>query len=367
MHSLIRYLLAATLGSALVPAIAQEPLPADEPAAELLAATASHSPPVTEEEARQYIKVGGGKELKGLSRVVIPYFQVEFVTRNQAQAVSSNTAAHVSSNLSFSMLGADDVQFQALTERIYQDTVSALQAAGIEVVPLDTLKAQAAYAELVTSWARPAPFLLESGGAVRHFFAPQGMDLYFDPGDKRFSLSSNFGSMFTTKRHAVQLEGELFKATGIPVMRVRYVVEFTSRTESRSSVFSRTAEAKTGGKAVLSLVPEGTRMMINTTGAQQPDVERDVRPLLLLKAPLQSSDTAWLKDLREVNAGMNTAKSAGVAVLSTAAALSGFGKATAVSIKDYEIEVDAAAYAEAVTALTDRATQMFLLQVQALR
>ena len=85
--------------------------------------------------------------IKGMKRVALPSFQVEFVTRSSAQASTSGfaSAGHSSVSAHYTLVGVGEADFQALTNQLHADFVRDLQQMGVEVVPFSQVQASPAY------------------------------------------------------------------------------------------------------------------------------------------------------------------------------------------------------------------------------
>ncbi len=110
--------------------------------------------------------------------MVIDHFGVEFITTLRARGHGGGSTANIDAKLE----GVSDEAMQALTDRAYQDTVSALTQAGFEVVPADELQGQALYRELMAKVGHDAPYVVDDTGAYSRIFAPAGMKAVFKSG-----------------------------------------------------------------------------------------------------------------------------------------------------------------------------------------
>lgn len=136
-----------------VPAFAQANAtdgPVSPPAAASAPAVAATAAPAAAAAPLQ-IEVDNPEKLKGLKRVVIPSFNVQFMTEAKAdvQINGIQVLTGAPSNVVVRLKGAEAARLQAIADALYAQTEGQLRAAGIEVVPLATLKAHPAYAELV--------------------------------------------------------------------------------------------------------------------------------------------------------------------------------------------------------------------------
>mgnify|MGYP003504496903 FL=1 len=74
--------------------------------------------------------------LKGIKRVAVPVFAVEFIVADNVTAQTSGFAAagRASSSMYYKLLGAGEPEFQAITNALYAQFLAELQASGVEVL-----------------------------------------------------------------------------------------------------------------------------------------------------------------------------------------------------------------------------------------
>lgn len=113
--------------------------------------------------------------LKGMKRVAVPVFVVEFVTADNVTAQTSGFAAggRASSSLYYRLLGVGEPEFQALTDALYAEFLRQLQASGLEVMPHEQVKATALYGKLAAK-GRAAPIKDDRSMVL----SPPGMAIY---------------------------------------------------------------------------------------------------------------------------------------------------------------------------------------------
>lgn len=160
-----RFLAAAALCCALLPpALAKDaaPVPLPDP---FDAATAGTS----------LLEANNLKSLKGVKRVAISQFSIEFVT---ADSVSSETSGFAAAGRAratgfYKLVGVEQPEFQAIVDQLYADLVQALQAQGMEVLTREQLAASPTWNKLIAG-GLPVPVRTDSKIVV----APAGMALY---------------------------------------------------------------------------------------------------------------------------------------------------------------------------------------------
>jgi hypothetical protein len=113
--------------------------------------------------------------LKGVKKVAIPLFSVQFMTGDNVSAETSGFGAAGRSRASawYSLVGVGEPEFQALTDSLYQRLVKALQDSGLEVVPAADVLASPTWRKLAAGGV-PAPLKAEDSITL----APAGMAIY---------------------------------------------------------------------------------------------------------------------------------------------------------------------------------------------
>lgn len=142
------------------------------------------------EMAAKVLTVSDTATLKGITRVAVPLFAVEFVTADNVSASTSGFASvgRASSSLYYKLLGVGEADFQAITEALYADFVRDLAASGLEVVPPEQVLASPTYRKLAAAGS-PAP--IRSSSAIT--LSPPGMAIY---GFAKAAAGGNNGGVF---------------------------------------------------------------------------------------------------------------------------------------------------------------------------
>lgn len=245
-------------------------------------ALAGDAPPVFDPQApaaamaTQYVEVENPEYLKSLKRVVIPSFMVQYVTEAKASSELSGISLALGSNSSalIRMKGAQPEQFQAVTDRLYEQTVAELAKAGIEVVPKEQLKASATFQEIAAKGEK-APREEEAKGGKGVFHTAGDLPLYFmneqafiqklfskPKEDIYLTFGTKFGSGFSTAQMPM-LEEKLAKEFDAAVLKVR--ITFLGGTAQREHSFWTGGSATAQGAA--SFAPAATRYaFINGNG-----------------------------------------------------------------------------------------------------
>lgn len=224
MHAITPHLLSLALGtclSCLAPATAWAK---DAAAVNLDAGFA------VEGQASKLLSVSDGKALKGLRRVAVPQFNVEFITSDDVSAQTSGfgSAGRSTATGYYKLVGVAEPDFQALAEQVYAGFLRDLKASGLEVVPLADVAITPTWRKLVAG-GQTLPLRSDSAVTV----AMPGMAIY---GLNRASstsgkkgvfgalsgLSSGFGAVSAVGDN-MQLQTELGDAALLEVsMRVHF-------------------------------------------------------------------------------------------------------------------------------------------------
>lgn len=226
--------------------------------------------------ADKYVEVENPEKVKGINRVVIPSFMVDFVTEAKAETLITGigVVTGAPSNVLIKLKGADPAKFQAITDLLYDQTVAELKKAGITVVPLDKLKENATYKELAAKGEK-APREEEAKGGKGMYHTAKDLPLYYmdevgfipkfeiklfgnKPKEDIFlTWGTKFGAGFSTAM-VPQLEEKLAKEFDATVMKVRITV-LGGQLEKDESFWNFSAKADIRAKAAGSFAPMVTR------------------------------------------------------------------------------------------------------------
>ncbi len=103
------------------------------------------------------LDVSGAEYIKGLKRVAITQFEVQFVTHHVGNAAAASSFGLAKAALATELRSVEPAQMQAIVDTYYDRVAAELSAAGIEVVPLAQLQANADFLGLKEK-GYPAPF-----------------------------------------------------------------------------------------------------------------------------------------------------------------------------------------------------------------
>lgn len=294
--------------------------------------------------------------IKGLKRVALPSFLVEFVTRSGAQASTSGFAAAGRTSVSayYTLVGVGETDFQALTDQLYADFVRDLQAMGLEVLPFAQVQASPAYRKLVAG-AQPAPFSKSGGGTSSVTMAPAGQQVYgaalaaakSDSMFGAFSALANTGAMmgaaFDSQALAQELDARLIE--------VRLVVDFAQIGSSDKGFLSRlSSTAAVDGKVQPALLAGASMMSVQSA---------TMRSSVMLRNPLLFSPDA-ISGMREATSTATQAGNVAAALINLAA-----GGKNSQSAADFEAVAEPAAYRASIGRNLGQVRELLVARLQA--
>ena len=278
-------LLSLSLGLACLPMVGHTK---DEPTP--LTVDASFNPA---DAASKGFTVADTTALKGIKRVAVPVFAVEFITADNVSAQTSGfaSAGRATSSLYYKLLGVGEPDFQAITDSLYQRFLEELRSSGWEVLEVPQIVAAPTYSKLVASGS-PAPIKSDT----TMMMSPPGLGIYgfatMDRGNSNKSKSlfgalSNVGSGFAAVG-AVMDTVTLATELDATLIEVRMRVNFVQLANNNKGFLGRlSGTASTTGKAFPSV--ENVMMGVQTG---------QMRSTLTMKNTLTLDSTAF-SEVRE--------------------------------------------------------------------
>lgn len=309
------------------------------------------------DQAQKLITVSDTKVLKGLTKVAVPQFSVEFVTFDNASAETSGFAAagRASVSAAYKLIGVGQEDFQAMAESLYADFVRELQASGLEVVGAEQLSGAPSYRKQVAG-GTPAPIISDNAIVV----APAGMALYganrvMAEGSKSkgvlgaLSALSNVGSAIGSAFDNLELQKEL---GGAALLEVHMRVHFVKLTNNNKGFFGRlSSTASVSAKAYPSITTASMSVLAGAEGGS-----------MSLKQPL-TLDAAAFSDVREE---ATTAKDVAGALLAGLIRMASGSKDSS-EYKRFETVADAGKYREVVGGGLGLVREMLVTRLKAER
>ena len=267
---------------------------------------------------------------KGTQKVAIAEFDVEFYTQLVAE-VHKNSGA--SARYFATLQGVADADFQAVTDKAYQDTVDALKAAGFEVVDLPTLTANPGYQALAEKYGAPSPYTFTDSSIVKSepnislIYAPAGMKAFFSSSSAR----GDFGQRTDQQNYARGAkEGDLAKALGATLLHVHYLVGFGKPVADKNNALFSSSWAHAGVDFGNTLFPSDTEwQFVTTAGPRTFTTSSRIRHsgALYLDSPLVSAGNIF--SLQDATTSSDRKSDAAVGVADAlgklGAAFGGFG------------------------------------------
>lgn len=220
---------------------------------------------------------------RGVRKVVIPFFQVQFV-------IDSDTTANISGGTTSKMMvrleGPTPDQMQAITDRLYDKLVADLTAAGVTVLSEREAQALPSYGKLLAS-AKPSGTRVDGHGGVNSlFFSPRGMPFYFLPTqDVAYTGAGSFGGFQTAM--LPPKEQALMDEAGAAVLGFRAVVDFASLASSDKGFLGHfRSKARTSAQAGIAIRPIATQLWLMTPAAKPGVTDMLNRMRFEVQAPL---------------------------------------------------------------------------------
>lgn len=315
-----------------------------------------------------YVKVEAPKYIKGVQKVFIPSFQVEFITKSSASADSYAFGGKTStSSVSFTLKGINEAALQTITDTLYADFVGDLKAMGIEVVPWEELQANPVFQNILKD-AEKAPAKQKSrtepkaGESI--VFTPLGMPFYFTLYDQKAGIGvlAQLGAA-SSANAPHNIEGQLIETLGATMVKVRLVVGFAD--VKAGSFMAKSSSVS--GKMRFSIASKWTEVFLANKvdtweggfGEQKTKYyalrHGDATKLTLAK-PIMSDES--ITD--EVVGTTSTAAKVGEAAMNALSSLTGFSSLT----REYDAIVDAPAYEAAGKNYLGAVREMFTLKLK---
>ncbi len=213
----------------------------------------------------------GRDDASQVRKVVIPYFQVQFVTESK----KSSNRAWASLSQSYALQGLSPADMQAIADSLYDDFVGTLAARGVTVIPLDAAKAASPNLAKLLAKAQPAPFEGKTGdGTTSTFVTPKGLPIYFHISDPERGSMANIGSRAYWDQPAAA------KELGAALLGVRIAVNFVEQKSSdkRGLLGIRSSTAKVQSQVTMSVEPISTHLWIAGPTRQAGIVGQPVEP-----------------------------------------------------------------------------------------
>ncbi len=208
----------------------------------------------------QYLTIKKASKLKGIKKVAIPQFMVQFYTMNSGAAVASNASKNSSAiSVSYTLKNVDQTQMQAIADKMYDQVVAEFTKAGIEVVPVESYKQGKPFQKLLAD-AKKAPFEVSKIDSNSVFIGAKDLPVYFEMNDKRLPLGNMFAAQFTNF-DPEKWEEKIGEDTDAAVLIVNYAVTFAF-IEAKGGFWGKSASVNT--QLQVTLIPEDTKYIVRS-------------------------------------------------------------------------------------------------------
>ena len=305
--------------------------------------------------AKGFTIVADTKALKGIKRVAVPVFAVEFVVADNVSTTTSGfaSAGRATSSLYYKLLGVGEADFQAITDTLYTQFLADLKASGVEVLEVAQVVAAPTYRKLVATGS-PAPIKTDS----TLMMSPPGLGLYgfarLGGGNSAKSKSvfgaiSEMGAGFSAVgaiMDTIQLGTELDAS----LVEVRMRVSFVQLSDDSKGFFGRlSGTAATSGKSF----PSVDNVMIAVQSGP-------MRSTMTLKHTLTLDSTAFAEVREKATTTGDIVGAVAVGLLKLA-----LNSKDSSSSKELEVIADPARYREVVGSGLGQAAQMVVARMAA--
>ena len=125
--------------------------------------------------APRLLEITDAAAAKGIAKVALPLFTVQFVTADDVSGETSGSSttgrAHLSAG--YTLVNVGEADFAALAEQLYASVVKGLRANGVDVVPVDAVLAAPTWRKMAAG-GTPSPLRTDTAVTV----APHAMAIY---------------------------------------------------------------------------------------------------------------------------------------------------------------------------------------------
>jgi len=305
-------------------------------------------------DAASLIWVNKPGAAKGVRKVIIPFFQVQFVVNSD----TSSVAGDASSKMMVKLVGPTPEQMQGITDRLYAKLLADLSAAGLSVVAIQDARNYANFAKLQDG-GKPSGTKVDGHEGVNSlFFAPQGMTFYFLPTqDVAYTGAGSFGGFSTAM--LPPREQALMDESGAAVLGFRAVVDFASLSSNnkKSPLRMFRTKAKTAAEAGIAIRPIATQLWLMTPQAKPGITDMLNRMRFEVQAPLMIDTDAITAMTDARTGGDKTSETVGNAL----GMLLGGGTSKK---RKYDIHVDSALWERDVDAALNGVETMMVARLR---
>lgn len=177
-------------------------------------------------QSAEFVHLTSEKSLKGLKKVAIVNYLVEFTTVREAKVMSSRPGVQSVSTASFKVPDPDVARYQKIADALYDRLVADLTAAGLEVIPHDKLKAEKKFQDF-KKVQHDSPWATGTKGGSSVFVGGRGLPVYLDNPERANALKGmgmTLGMAFGA--NPTLLEVKLSQELKASLLSVNIVVDF---------------------------------------------------------------------------------------------------------------------------------------------
>jgi len=186
------------------------------------------------DQSTEMLHISSGKSLKDIKRVAIVNFLVEFTTVKEAKVISRRPGASSTSEATFTLGEPDVARYQKIADALYDQFAADLAAAGIEVIPQETLKAEKKFQDF-KKVQHDSPWVTSTKGGRSVFVGGKGLPVYLDNPERADALKGmglTLGMMFGA--NPTLLEVKLSNELKANLVSVNMVVDFADMKTKKS-------------------------------------------------------------------------------------------------------------------------------------
>lgn len=185
-------------------------------------------------QSAEFVHLTAEKSLKDIKKVAIVNFLVEFTTVREAHVISRRPGASSESKATFSLGEPDLGRYQKIADALYDQLVTDLTGAGIEVIPHDTLRAEKRFQDF-KKVQHDSPWATSTKGGRSVFVGGKGMPVYLDNPERANALKGmgmSLGMMLG--QNPTLLEVKLSSDLKANLLSVNIVVDFADLKTKKS-------------------------------------------------------------------------------------------------------------------------------------
>lgn len=174
------------------------------------------------DQAESFVHVSGGRHLKGIKKLGIVNFTVEYTQAKKATITTRNLGTVATATSEVEIPDVDPQVLVRITDALYDQLVADLQGAGIEIIPFETLKNEKRFKKL-SGAQKDSPWVTSTKDGRSVFVGAKGMPIYLDNPERADflkGLGMSFGT--NTRMHETLLANDL----GGHLLSVNMVVDF---------------------------------------------------------------------------------------------------------------------------------------------